>query len=284
MFQAKIIEDSISEAGVRLTTMQLTYWRAIHSEMMTHRVFSRSASSSRAIPIEKMIKQVRENPAMPIHWGKNQSGMQAREEHNALVRLPTLPGLRTKIVTNEQAWRIAANQAADIAEAMMNAGYHKQVVNRLLESFQWIHVIVTATEWQNFFELRYHEDAQPEIFELAKLMRHVMDHSQPKILKMGEWHLPYVSQKERVIYPLHILKKLSTARSARVSFANHDGSSPDIDKDCQLYERLVGSRPLHASPCEHQGTPLSNPDEWSGNFRGWFQHRKEVERLIWASK
>lgn len=288
MFQAKIIEDSISEAGVRLTTMQLQYPRFIHSEFLTHRMFSRNASSSRAIPVAKMIKQVRENPAMPIHWGKNQKGMQAREECNAPVEIETLVCSNcephAEIVSfpfsREDAWGQAALEAARIAEAMMNAGYHKQVVNRLLEPFQWMHVIATATEWDNFFELRYHEDAQPEIYELARLMRHAMDHSFPKVLKPGEWHLPYVLKEEKNL-KIDVLKKISTARCGRVSYLTHDGKVPNIIEDIGLYERLVGSRPLHASPCEHQGTPLADPNQWSGNFRGWFQHRKEVEKLIW---
>ena len=84
--EVKVIADSISESGKRITTFQLKYPRFIHSEVMTHRVFSRNASSSRAIPVKKMIEQVRNNPAMPIHWGANQSGMQAKNELNECFR------------------------------------------------------------------------------------------------------------------------------------------------------------------------------------------------------
>ena len=102
--QAKIIEDSISSTGKRITTFQLLYPRFIHAELMTHRVFSRNASSSRAIPVTKMLAMVREDPAMPIHWGRNQPGMQAKEE--------LLLGDR---YLAEVLWREAAQKAASVA-------------------------------------------------------------------------------------------------------------------------------------------------------------------------
>ena len=269
MITAKIIEDSISEAGVRLTTMQLCYPRFIHAEFMTHRVFSRNASSSRAIPVQKMIDMVRNEPAMPIHWGANQPGMQAKAE------------LEGKALENAKyQWALAANAAADIAQMMEKQGLHKQVANRILEPFQHIHVIVTATEWENFFALRAHPDAQPEIQELAVQMMAAMLKSKPAVLKIGELHLPYVTQNERndaLLIRDDLLVKLSGARCARVSFLLHDGSLPSVTKDLELFERLVGSVPLHASPIEHQATPMNTPSAWSGNFRGWTQHRKLFE-------
>jgi hypothetical protein len=303
MFQAKMIEDSISQDGVRLSTLQLCYPRFIHAEAKTHRVvknsgeeyvvltqdagfmsdasLSRNASSSRAIPVAKMIEQVRTNPAMPIHWGANQPGMQARAE---------LTG--ADLMTTKQAWRDSAFRAAADAEIMLNAGAHKQVANRILEPFQWMHVIVTATEWTNFFELRDNDDAEPNIRALAQAMKASMDASTP--VERGtdpddeaSWHLPYVIAKERADWPSpRLLAKLSAARCARVSYLNHDGSAPNPEKDMALYDMLVGGKPLHASPVEHQAYPMDyeHPDVplslFSGNFRGWFQHRKLVEAEI----
>jgi thymidylate synthase ThyX len=265
---AKVIEDSISEHGVRLTTLQLCYPRFIHAEFMTHRVFSRNASSSRAIPVAKMIEQVRTNPAMPIHWGKNQAGMQANEELAPLAQ----EGAR-------QLWMQAARDAASTAHVMADMGLHKQVANRILEPFQYMHVIVTATEWDNFFELRDHPDAQPEIHALAKVMKYAFAESRPRLLHDGQWHLPYVTRQERLEHftDTDLLLKVSGARCARVSYLTHDGETPSIEKDVALYERLVGGVPLHASPIEHQATPLAEADMWSGNFRGWLQNRKLVE-------
>lgn len=275
---AKIIADSVGYYGgamSRLTTIQLRYPRLVHSELMTHRVFSRNASSSRAIPVAKMIEQVRTDPAAPYVWTTNKPGMQGD-----VVTDPEL------IAKYDQIWIEAANQAADNAEVLMGEGLHKQVVNRILEPFQWISVIVTATEWANWFELRNHKDADPTIKRLAEVMLAAMEESEPKHLIAGEWHLPYVSKEEKSALPIATLVKISAARCARVSYLTHDGAFPDVDKDIALYERLVGSRPLHASPIEHQARVINlNNDEigLNGNFSPlWVQHRKllETERVV----
>lgn len=278
--EAKIIAHSASEFSPDLFTVQVVYQRFIHAELMTHRVFSRNASSSRAIPVAKMIEQVRTNPAMPVHWGMNQPGMQARQQVDEQTA--------TTAAAN---WVRAAVDAANRAEVLMDLGIHKQVANRLLEPFQHIHVVITATDWANFFELRRHEDAQPEIKELADKIFEAMATSSPVVLQPGQWHLPYVRADERAALTDEVLKKVSTARCARVSYLTHDGKEPDIGKDLELYERLVGSRPLHASPAEHQATPDYRSDSFghfnpalSGNLAGWIQHRKEIERTIWSKK
>lgn len=262
---AKIILDSISPEGVRLTTFELRYPRFIHAEFMTHRVFSRNASSSRAIPVEKMLKNIRNEPAMPIHWGQNQAGMQADNE----IANPE---------ESKALWMEAAQQACDMAERMLALNLHKQVVNRITEPFAHIQVLVTATEWENFFILRDHKDAQPEIRELAIQMKIVMDASTPTPLTTGGWHLPFVREDEKHL-PIETLLKVSTARCARVSYLTHDGQNPTIEKDIALYDRLITSRPIHASPTEHQATPKDSIQchTYSGNFRGWTQHRKLIE-------
>ncbi len=252
---AKIILDSISPAGSRLTTMQLVYPRFIHSEFMTHRVFSRNAASSRAIPVAKMIEQVRTDPAIPIHWGANQPGMQARAEVEGENRAHA-----------EAYWRMAAESAATIAANMSEIGLHKQVANRILEPFQWMHTIVTATEWDNFFSLRMHPDAEPNIQRLAEEMKMVMNESTPLVRTV---HLPYIREDE---LPLDTQEAMmvSAARCARVSYLTHDGQTPDKVKDLELAERLKESR--HASPFEH----IATADEFkfmTANFRGWKSYR-----------
>ena len=288
MIEAKIIADSISEAGIRITTLQLCYPRFIHAEFMTHRVFSRNASSSRAIPVSKMIEQVRTNPAMPIHWGQNQPGMQASQQIQHVEHAKDL-------------WCIAANKAADLAESMHNIGLHKQVTNRILEPFQHIHVVITSTEWENFFALRMHPDAQPEIMELAIQMKAAMNASIPKQLLVGKWHLPYVDinegqfqldlshgQNTKSTTNWELACKVSAARCCRVSYLKHDGHPSTIEDDLALCDRLAGAVPIHASPFEHQATPdvMETPSrlfpEWKntylhGNFIGWIQYRKRIE-------
>lgn len=261
--EAKIIADSISEDGNRLTTMQLMYPRFIHSEFMTHRVFSRNASSSRAIPITKMIQSVRDNPAMPIHWGKNQPGMQADEEVDKITMH------RAKV-----AWLGAMDNACRVAGELQNIGVHKQLANRLLEPFQHIHVVVTSTEWDNFFALRHHPNAQPEFQELAAKMHNAHDTHVPMLVAFGDWHLPYTRDSDGSV-PRRILK--SAASCARVSYTNHEGKESTDEEDAKLYLRLITADPPHMSPVEHQAMAVPG-DKFYANFRGWRQHRWELER------
>jgi hypothetical protein len=273
-FEAKIVADSVAEHGARITTFELCYPRFIHSELMTHRVLSRNAMSSRAVPVAKMLEQVRNNPAWFVEWGKNQPGMQAKE---LLIGEELLNAQRT--------WMEAAMSAADFAEKLAAIGCHKQIANRVLEPFQWMRTIVTATEWDNFWELRCHRDAQPEFQKLAYMMRDAYTANKP-VLRPREryheasWHLPYVTSDERAAeYACDpfFLAKLSTARCARVSFLNHDGTHPLQHKDVELFEKLIVSKPMHASPCEHQAYPAATRPSQSGNFMGWNQHRKWLE-------
>lgn len=265
MIEVKIIEDSIYKKN-RICTLQLKYHRYIHGEFMTHRVFSRSASSSRAIPILKIISQVWNDPAIPVHWGKNVSGMQAKTE---------LSGIKLQLA--KFLWKSASKFACIFAYLLYKTGLHKQIGNRILEPWQFINVIVTSTEWDNFFELRCHPDAQPEIQELAEKIRCCIANSTPKNLKLNDWHLPYISNEERKLHSIDDLLKMSTARCARVSYINHDGTKPNIQNDLKLHDRLVGSSPRHSSPAEHQATP-AHDSKFYKNFKGWIQYRNKIEQ------
>ncbi|MGW8180627.1 MAG: FAD-dependent thymidylate synthase, partial [bacterium] len=227
-----------------LWTLQLRYPRFIHSEFMTHRMFSRNASSSRAIPVSKMIEQVETDPAKPMKWGKNQPGMQASEELSP-----------NEQVDAEVYWVGARDDALHWASHLLDLKVHKQIANRLLEPFQWIDVIVTATEWTNFFKLRNNPAAQPEMQQLAKTMLEAMTKATLTKLDAGDYHLPYVSTEERETLDEKTLVAISAARCARVSYRNHDNSEPDIGKDLELAQRLLEGP--HASPFEHQATPMT---------------------------
>ena len=258
---AKIVADSVSPQGARITTLQLVYPRIIHSEFMTHRVFSRNAMSSRAIPIAKILEQVRNDPFIPTHWGKNQPGMQAREE------------LQSDAAEKARAvWVHAARRAADSAEALAGLGLHKQIANRLLEPFQWMHTVVTATEWSNFFKLRCHPDAEPHIQALAEAMRAVIDASTP--VERCQ-HTPYVDQEINSKLPLATAMELSSARCARVSYKNHDGTPTTHDKDVSLADTLAAAG--HWSPFEHAATSLPFADQPAANYRGWRSYRNFLE-------
>lgn len=285
---AKIIADS-EIGGRRLTTMQLRYPRFIHSEFMTHRMFSRNASSSRAIPVEKMIEQVRAKPAMPIHWGENQPGMQARTEVDYEKRSDAIAF-----------WRQLARGAAEDAEFLANQfSLHKQIANRVLEPFQFISVVVTATEWDNFFKLRMHPDAQPEFYELASAMYSIFNANTPDTLDEDEWHLPYVDLKAEFPNSEDIAKAtfVSAARCARVSYLNHDKTQPNPEQDMKLAMKLAKAG--HMSPFEHQARAFAqdtdsptvvapsgithldlNHELWSGNLRGWIQLRQVLDPMM----
>lgn len=282
---AKVLADSISPEGIRLTTFELRYPRFIHSEFLTHRTFSRNASSSRAIPVQRMIEDLRRDPAMPEFWGTNKPGMQAGAE---------LTG--TDLAHAKERWLGAMEDAIYHAQKLIDLGLHKQIANRILEPWAHINVVCTATDYANFFALRAHPDAQPEIRILAEAMMVAMGQSDPELLVPGDWHLPYIYAHGRghvkgdlsTPAALEIAKKLSVARCARVSYLTHDGRPTTVEEDLALYEKLLVSQPLHASPAEHQATPDAQWnnmgggfDQWKnpelhGNLKGWIQFRKTL--------
>lgn len=262
---ATVIEDSISPSGKRVITLACRYPRIVHAESLTHRSQNRNAGSSRAIPVKKMLAQIFGDPAMPAEWGSNQSGMQAG---------PELTGWRLWGV--RKLWSIGAKFAACISWGMMKLGAHKQVANRVTEPYQYMNVLVTATEWEGFDELRCHADADPTMRDLAIEIMTAIEISTPMPLGYDEWHLPYVTREERRTLPLATQLKLSTARCARVSFAPFDGN-PQVEKEIERHDKLVGSRPVHASPTEHQCRPMEGMEKQYGNLKGWRQYRYQVD-------
>ncbi|HEX8689406.1 MAG TPA: FAD-dependent thymidylate synthase [Solirubrobacterales bacterium] len=296
-FDAKVLADSISPAGYRLTTLEATFPRFVLAEFNTHRVFSRNSASSRAIPIVKQLKRVLEDPYVPIEFGSNKPGMQAGaplegEKREAAER----QWLDARDDAVRRVLGLVADPASAEAEAPLDLlarleaaqrdkswpedwlNVHKQVANRLLEPFMWHMVIVTATEWDNFWNLRCHPDAQPEIRLIAELMRAAMEASEPSELAGEEWHLPLVRPEDRGEgLSNEELLKISAGRCARVSYLTHAGKR-DLHADIELHDRLLSSG--HMSPLEHPARPLTPAElargEWSGNFRGWLPYRKEV--------
>lgn len=314
MISAKVIAHSKSSVtGKEIITFEIIYPRMILSELNTHRALSKNSASSRAIPVEKVIEAVRNNPAMPVHWGKNQPGMSAREE---------LTGYELAAVQGY--WQEAAENAADIAQYMSDLGAHKQVANRILEPFQWMKTVITGTEWDNFFHLRRHPDADPNINALAEVMWQALQQSKPVTLHPGWWHTPYYA--DGFWTPFHLdedctdepatLKEalaISSSCCAQTSFRTSD---PSLEKAEKIFQRLVESKPVHASPFEHQATTIeragaryaegedysNNPAEpdgwqegithvdrkgqlWSGNFCGFIQHRQLIpDNACWDYK
>jgi len=284
-----------------LSTLLLRYPRWIHAELMTHRAFSRNAASSRAIPVRKLIDDIMMHPAIPLFWGKNQKGMQAAKECDNTVHFTE--GSRDHFLTNRMAWIYARDNAVHLAEAFADAGYHKQIVNRLLEPFSHITVLVSATEWTNFLALRDHPDAEPHIQMLAREIRRELDRTDNiQVLQPYRWHLPFSSRQPfdeglrgRALHEaVNQEIKLSVSCCASTSYKTVDGFDMTMEKAIEIHDKLVGSTPIHASPAEHvaqadertfevyrdtKGFRITAPDVWGhleqhGNFTGFRQYRK----------
>ena len=303
LISAKIIADSVCPEGVRMTTMEIEYPRFILAELNTHRMLSKNSASSRAIPVKAMHDFIRENPATPVHWGKNQPGMKAKEE---------LTGPESKNALF--IWNQAKDDALHWADALAHKfNVHKQIANRITEPWMTMKTVISGTEWTNFFHLRNHEDAQPEIKALAEAMTVAYTTHLPVKLKPGEWHLPYITTATYVPtgelqyfdehfnrLDLEDAKIISASCCAQVSYRKND---PGFTKAFKIWEQLIENDPVHASPIEHQATPMNidsmcrfepetwepgvthvsaNSDLWSGNLRGWIQHRKLVAKeAVW---
>jgi len=284
-YSARILADSMSPDGVRLTTFEVVFPRFILAEFNTHRMLSRNSASSRAIPTEKLIERVRENPFVPETFNRRVKGMGVGEA------LDTEAAKDARMV-----WLNAAEAAAICAESLMEIGIDKSRANRLIEPFMWHTAIVSATEWDNFWGLRDHPAAQPEMQITARLMREVYDASFPQVLDYGWWHLPLVTPDElnwlctvrsgneadTIRETVEQFKKVSASRCARVSFDKHTDTEPLADTIARA-ERLMNSVPAHLSPFEHVARPQQPSDlgpvqgvHFWGNFRGWVQMRREI--------
>lgn len=294
-FSAKIILDSISPTGQRLTTFQVTYPRFILAEVNTHRVFSRNTASSRAIPSKKLIDHVRRNGYIPSEVAVNKAGMQAGEPLS-------LQGQEDFA----NIWGNARTVACDYAEQLLEVGAHKQWVNRLIEPYMWTTQLISSTDYSNFFDLRDHEAAQPEIQTVARLMRKEFDSSTPT---KRTFHIPFTEgntwaelgkcygvwqeipeildlvdqvskelkqwaafNNEFTVVPM----LLSAARCARLSYVSHDSTKIDYRKDAELVLRLAGSNPRHLSPFEHQAA-IDDDYDYHSNFCGWAQLRSFIK-------
>lgn len=280
--KAEIIADSY--CANRITTFLVTAPRIILCEINTHKMISKNAASSRAIPVSKRIEQVRDNGFIPTFWGLNKPGMQASE-------CMTLADQ----VEAEELWYTAKDFASSIASRMDKLKVHKSIANRIIEPYAWVSQLLTATEWGNFFNLRVDEAAQDEFHELAGQMLLEYQNSQPVTLKPGEWHVPFDS-KDNQEFPIEDRLKVSAVRCARLSYEKHDGAT-NFQEDLKFaQEKLLG--PGHMSPFEHSAQAqgefaFENMDSlneylkdenarwdgenfWWGPYRNWTQFRKTL--------
>lgn len=260
MIQATVLCDSVSPSGTRLTTLRVTMPRFVLAEFNTHRVFSRNAGSSRAISVTRRIAAITAHPVLPTEWGVEQKGMSASE---------ALPDEAASVA--EQIWRAAALSASSSARQLAELGVHKQVVNRLLEPFSWVDVVVTSTEWDNFFRLRIASNAQPEMQAVATAMRAARRESAPTRVPWGGWHLPTITDEDQGQITDHEdLLYVAAGRLARVSYELSTTRSWESDRD--LARRLI--RDGHWSPFEHVAVARPGRADRCRNFlRDWDQLR-----------
>jgi len=261
MITAKIVADSINTdvSNKRITSFILVYPRFIHAELLTHRLFSRNAASSRAIPVSKFIEDVLTDPAMPIHWGANQRGMQADNEVTEEVKTEAM-----------KIWNASRDSAVNFAKQLNDLGLHKQIVNRIMEPYFHITTLVTATEFDNWFALRAHNAAQPEIRELAYRMQEVMEINKQSEKRIGDWHIAF-GDKYLDGLSLEQKLKIAAARAARVSYKNFDGEV-NYDKDYNLHDSLMNEG--HFSPFEHSAKADYGVYD---NFSQWRSYRHFIK-------
>lgn len=279
MIQAKIIADSINSKGKRITSFVVTMPRIVLAELNTHRALSRNSASSRAIPFIKMVEMVKKTPFIPIKWMKEHTGMQGNEFFTN----------ESEIAQLEKTYLEGRDNAVKTAESLSSLGLTKQIVNRGLEAYMWHTVIITATEWENYFALRAHEAAEIHIQKLAYVMLEEMNNSAPKLLHPGDWHIPFgdnmnedkISQmyvgpdslSEQSDWIQNTKVKVATARCARVSYTvvGEEGKPDNYLNDVKLHDRLLSMG--HLSPFEHCAQ-CTDEEKWYGNFYGWKQYRK----------
>lgn len=274
---ARIIEDSISPAGIRLTSFETILWRPMLAENNTHRNNSKNCASSRAIPPRRKnpgaspgtLDLVEEFPAGPLYWGSEKPGMQSGEE---------LEG--DDLLAAQSEWLAARDSAVAHAERLIEIGLHKSIVNRILEPFMWVKILQTSTSWQNMFNQRARkltDQAQREMAAPIDTYIDLLEMHEPRLIKPGQWHTPYILPQEREEYYSAQLKQISSARCARTSYVTFERVL-DPMADIGLFEKLRDARPMHASPFEHVATPIAvDMPEAPGNFRGYRQFRHEVE-------
>ena len=306
-FAAKVVLDSIAPCKKRLITVEATYPRFIHSELLTHRALARNSASSRAIPWKKVRKRlpyeslaeytanmaegdvssfdskcmyyrIKNKPVVPLSFDAEQKGMQSGGSDDIDQELAN------------SIWLDAMANAVESADRLARMGVHKSIVNRLTEPFMWITVVITATEWKNFFRLRCHPAAEKHFQKIAGMIRDAINESTPKMIDLYDWHCPYLTESEQLDRReafltgnhewLNRFKRYSVARCARVSYLTHDGTI-NPESDLQLCSKLIAppgeadEDVMHASPFEHVGWAACDENYQSGPFFGWGQYRKD---------
>lgn len=277
MIAATIVADSVNQHGDRLTTFELTLPKSLVAQFNTHRMIARNSASSRAIPTLRIVNQVLDDAYRPDVWHyKADHGMQPA-------------GVMSDADSMEMdsiEYRIRAAVIEGVRD-MAALGAAKEDINRYLEPWMWSTIVATATEWENYFKQRDHEDTQSAHAILARNMRKLLNEVSLPVHRFGEdckseagyWHLPYVTDDERYTLRPEVLPRLSAVRCARVSYGRQ-GVTTNVMDELKRYEdfpRLGHWSPLEM-PCRANPDGDFDPDGnltmWSGPYRGWRPLRK----------
>jgi len=258
-YGCKILADSMNPDGNRLISLEVNMPKFLVAQYNTHRAFSRNSASSRAVPVSRMIERVKEDPFIPDVWGSNKRGMQAGG---------TIEDQQSQAAS--MIWHNAMHTALEHASRLSELNVHKQLANRLLEPFMWTTVLVTATDWDNFFRLRLDHAAQPEMQRVAQTMRDAIDASNPVQLGWGQWHYPYPAYIPPGSTDVDITY-IMAARAARLSYLSHNGNQSAED-DIRLGKELWEQK--HLSPFEHSAKAYPGRHH---NLNGWHSLRAQIE-------
>lgn len=264
MFSSTIIADSKSEFGHRLTSFLITFPRYILAEFNTHRMFGRNSASSRAIPFNKMVKNVEENPFVPMKWMIDHKGMQGtkyvEDEACAQIRKDQWLHSRDAAVANAKMLHRSIDEMGVHPDNDNYEPITKQVCNRLLEPFMWHTVICTATEYQNYFALRANDAAEIHMQKLAYLMLDNYNEVQPLFLREQKWHTPFIAEEDHLDFVDGIACKVSVARCARTSYTvvGEPDKKHMQTEDVELHDRLLAQG--HMSPFENVATAMTEEE------------------------
>lgn len=295
---AKVLLKSVGpESNVAMITYELELPRIILAELNTHKILVRNSQSSRAVPLKSAIKKIDDGDIfVPSYWGKNKSGMSATESLS-----------QNDIEMCKDEWHYLAYVASASATVFDELKLHKQIAGRILEPFQMIKIVLSGTEWDNFFNLRIHPAAEPHFRDLAIKMYEANKEAPIVKLTSEQWHLPYITYKDDGYYDsvgnklsIEDARMVSLSCIAQTSYRKHDES---LEKAEDIIGKLFNGDVVHASPAEHIAKPMrcakadeeiytpflwesgvthmdKNEDFWSGQLKHWIQYRQLIPNNV----
>jgi thymidylate synthase ThyX len=197
--------------GNKFATFLIRFPKILLAELNTHRQLVRNCGSSRAIPSATFIDSITNDPYIPP-FSQNRPGMTGLAlEYDS-----------EEYQEAEELWLQARDYLCATVKDYKELGIHKQDANRLLEPFYHVDIVLSGTDWINFFKLRTAPDAQPAFRAIALKMQQLLDTTCPNPLMPDEWHIPFMdAHPDTDKLSLEDKLKVAIARIARVSYSSH---------------------------------------------------------------